>query len=339
MLVARLDDGHANIGKVPVAGAAPRCQLPFTLRFIENEFVVDSIPGAIGEELRVGDVVVELDGRAIRDLVNELRPFQGASNEAGRMRRLEAPLARGPCGKAKLKLTIERDGTRRIVIERAPGAWESSMRPTPHDRPGETLQWLTPKVAYLKLSSIKQADIERQVSEIAAKADALIVDIRNYPSEFVVFALGSRLVDTSTPFATFLLPRWGTPGAFDFGSPVRLGGDTPQFRGRVAILVDESSISQAEYTAMALRASPRAIVVGSQTAGADGDVSPIVLPGHVPLGLSGIGVFYPDRTPTQQTGVKIDVPCHPTIAGIRAGRDEILECALSALKGSDLSVR
>jgi len=30
-------------------------------------------------------------------------------------------------------------------------------------------------------------------------------------------------------------------------------------------------------------------------------------------------------------GVTIDVPCRATIAGIRAGRDEILDCALKNL--------
>ncbi|MBX5463909.1 MAG: hypothetical protein IRZ28_22840 [Steroidobacteraceae bacterium] len=45
------------------------------------------------------------------------------------------------------------------------------------------------------------------------------------------------------------------------------------------ILVDESSISSSEYTAMALRASPRAVVMGSTTAGADGNISPFALPG------------------------------------------------------------
>jgi C-terminal processing protease CtpA/Prc len=85
---------------------------------------------------------------------------------------------------------------------------------------------------------------------------------------------------------------------------------------------------------MALAASPRAIVVGSQTAGADGNVSPIVLPGGVRTGFSGLGVYYPDRAPTQQVGVRIDVPCSSTISGIRAGRDEVRDCALKALAAS-----
>jgi len=328
-LVSRLDDGHSNIGKSPETGAPPRCPLPFTIRSVEGKFVVASIPVEVAADLRVGDVVVEIDGMSIVDLANEQRPFQGASNEPARLRRIGAMLPWGSCGKARL--VIDRKGKRHVMLERKTGEWEKLLRPPPRDRPGETLQWLSPKIAYLKLSTIRQAEIEKQMTEVVAQADALVVDIRNYPAEFVVFALGSRLADRSTPFATFTVPDLGNPGAFDFGATVSVGGDTPYFGGRVAILVDESTQSQAEYTAMALRASRRAIILGSQTAGADGNVSPIVLPGNVTLGISGLGVFYPDRTPTQQVGVKIDVPCEPTIEGIRAGRDEILECALRAL--------
>lgn len=44
--------------------------------------------------------------------------------------------------------------------------------------------------------------------------------------------------------------------------------------------------------------------------------------------ISGLGVFYPDGAPTQRVGVRVDVEVRPTIAGIRAGRDEVLEAAI-----------
>jgi C-terminal processing protease CtpA/Prc len=53
----------------------------------------------------------------------------------------------------------------------------------------------------------------------------------------------------------------------------------PRFTGKVVILVDEVTQSQAEYTTMAFRVAPDAVVVGSTTAGADGNVSRIPLPG------------------------------------------------------------
>jgi C-terminal processing protease CtpA/Prc len=98
------------------------------------------------------------------------------------------------------------------------------------------------------------------------------------------------------------------------------------------VLVDEVSQSQAEYTTMAFRAAG-AVVVGSTTAGADGNVSAIPLPGGLRSMISGIGVFYPDKKPTQRVGIVVDVKVEPTIEGIRAGRDEVLEEGLRQILG------
>ena len=73
-----------------------------------------------------------------------------------------------------------------------------------HDRPGGTFQMLSNDVAYLKLSSVKVANSANYVRS-AAGTKGLIIDIRNYPSEFMVFALGSLLVEKETEFVDALL--------------------------------------------------------------------------------------------------------------------------------------
>ena len=83
---------------------------------------------------------------------------------------------------------------------------------------------------------------------------------------------------------------------------------------------------------MALRVAPKATVIGSTTAGADGNVSRIVLPGNVTTMISGIGVYYPDGTETQRIGIVPDIEVHPSIAGIRAGQDELLQKAISIIE-------
>jgi C-terminal processing protease CtpA/Prc len=85
---------------------------------------------------------------------------------------------------------------------------------------------------------------------------------------------------------------------------------------------------------MALRAMPNAVVVGSTTAGADGNLSQIPLPGGLSTAISGLGVFYPDHRPTQRVGIVPDVIAKPTIQGIAAGRDEVLEAAKRILEDS-----
>lgn len=48
--------------------------------------------------------------------------------------------------------------------------------------------------------------------------------------------------------------------------------------------------------------------------------------------ISGIGVFYPDRQPTQRVGIIPDVEILPTIEAIRAGRDEVLDAAINEVR-------
>ena len=235
-------------------------------------------------------------------------------------------MLRGACEPTELRI---RRGARELDVraERIPGAEIDYRVLATHDKPGETFQWLTDDVAYLKLSTIRQADIPAYLDELQ-RARGLVVDIRNYPSEFVVFALGGHFVREPTPFARFSAPDLANPGAFTTVGPVSLQPLAPHYDGPFALLVDEATVSQAEYTTMALRASPHAFVVGSTTQGADGNVTAVPLPGGLASRFSGLGVFYPDWSPTQRIGIVPDVVVEPTIEGIRLGRDEVLEAAL-----------
>ena len=82
---------------------------------------------------------------------------------------------------------------------------------------------------------------------------------------------------------------------------------------------------------MALRVAPKAVVLGSTTAGADGNVSLISLPGGIQTYISGIGVYYPDGRETQRTGIIPDIEIHPTLDGIRKGEDELLNKAIELI--------
>jgi C-terminal processing protease CtpA/Prc len=208
---------------------------------------------------------------------------------------------------------------------------------TTHDQPGDTFRLLSPDVAYVKLSSIKAADLPAYF-EKAKNTKGLIVDIRNYPSDFMPFAMGAYFATKPTAFVNFTLADLANPGAFHFGKapqevvPVIEPGPV-HYAGKVVVLVDEKSQSQSEYTAMAFRAMPNAVVVGSTTAGADGDVSRIPLPGGLNTMISGVGIYYPDHRPTQRVGIVPDIVAKPTVQGIAAGRDEVLETAIHVIEG------
>lgn len=335
-LIARVHDTHANLwSSLGVRPPVGECGLPVTVRFVNGRAVITQVDaGEAGRAsgLRIGDVIQDLDGVPIHLSLKEWSPYYAASNDPTRLRDLGMALTKGECGPAKLR--IEREGSNEpieITASRVKSAAENGGGFT-HDRPGDTFQLLSKDVAYLKLSSAKAADAEKYV-ESAKGTKGLIIDIRNYPSEFMVFALGSLLVEKETEFASFTTGDASNPGAFHWTKTVSLKPGKAHYSGRVVILVDETSQSQAEYTTMAFRSAPGAKVVGSTTAGADGNISPIPLPGGLRSMISGIGVFYPDRRPTQRIGIVADVEVKPTIAGIRAGRDEVLEEAIRQILG------
>ena len=56
---------------------------------------------------------------------------------------------------------------------------------------------------------------------------------------------------------------------------------------------------------------------------------------HDSIALEGLGVFYPEKKPTQRVRIVPDVEVKPTIAGIVAGQDELLEEAIKRILGSD----
>ncbi len=73
---------------------------------------------------------------------------------------------------------------------------------------------------------------------------------------------------------------------------------------------------------------PKVIKIGSQTSGADGNITYFMLSQDIQSGFSNLGVYYPNSDSTQRIGIVPDSVVTLTIAGIMQGRDEVLEKAL-----------
>ncbi len=337
-LIAQVHDTHANLwSSLQVRPPVGACQLPIIVRFVENSAVVSGYAQAEAGPatgLKIGDVILDLDGTPVSQLVERWSPYYADSNDAARMRDIARSMTHGDCGQPAVMRVRREAQTLNLTATRLPLASMNAQAGSTHDLPGETFRKLSGDVAYLKLSSVKTDDAARYIDG-ASGTKGLIVDIRNYPSEFMVFSLGSLLVDKPTEFVRFTAGDLSNPGAFHWTDLLSLTPQQPHYKGKVVILVDEVTLSQAEYTTMAFRSAPGAIVIGSTTAGADGNVSQIPLPGGFSTMISGIGVFYPDKKPTQRVGILPNIEVKPTIAGIRDGRDELLEEALRQILGPD----
>jgi C-terminal processing protease CtpA/Prc len=131
------------------------------------------------------------------------------------------------------------------------------------------------------------------------------------------------------------LPLLVEPGAQtrqEFRSPLEVARSTAPYRGKTVMLIDDRAQSQSEYVALVFRSALGTTFIGSPTAGANGEGSNFRVPGGLFIGMTGVGVSHPDGSQLQRIGIVPDILVQPTIAGTRAGRDEVLERAVRYLE-------
>jgi C-terminal processing protease CtpA/Prc len=191
---------------------------------------------------------------------------------------------------------------------------------------------LEDNIGYIYPESLQAGEIQDIMTSFRNKK-GIVVDLRCYPSDCIVFSMSNFLMPKPIAFVKFKNHNQKELEGFYMTDPLEVGIDFPDYyKGKIAILVNEETHSNAEYTAKAFQVASKNRVFGSQTAGTDGNVSEIILPGGFKTFMTGIGVYYPDGTETQQVGIRIDETVKPTIQLVREGRDLLLEAALEYLK-------
>jgi C-terminal processing protease CtpA/Prc len=333
-LIARIHDTHANIwGDNKVLNAYWGKNYPaFETNFIEEQAVVTDFYDdelAKKSNIQIGDVIMKINDKEVSDIVKERIKFYPASNYPTKLRDI------GP------ELLRSNDSIQNITYKRNNQIYTQKIKLFPtsivniykkYDRIDTSFYFIDKDIAYINNGSIKRKELPEIFKKIQ-NAKALIIDDRNYPSEFVLFVLSKHLQPKSSPFVKFSKGSIKTPGLFVYTDYTKSGiNNSDYFKGKVIILVNETTQSSAEYHAMAYRTAPNATVIGSTTAGADGNVSSIRLPGGISTMISGIGVYYPDGRETQRIGIVPDIEVKPTIEGIKNGKDEVLEKAIEFIR-------
>jgi C-terminal processing protease CtpA/Prc len=187
-------------------------------------------------------------------------------------------------------------------------------------------------IGYVNLGWLQPGRVH-EVMNFFKNTTAIIFDVRNYPNG-TMYTIARYLNPGTEEFVKFSVPDLSYPGYYTYTKTLIAGRrNSDYYKGKVVLLFNESTQSHAEFTLMALKTAPNVVGIGSQTSGADGNVSTIIFPGNYKTYMTGIGVYYPDGTKTQRIGIVPDIVVKPTIAGIKAGKDEVLERGISeALK-------
>ncbi len=332
-IIGDIQDTHANLwgGNNKIEEWKGTNFAPVYLRFIENKLVVaDYYNPELKTEtgLEIGDVITKIDGRNTEDIVSGLLKYYPASNEAARLRDIAADMLRSQKNEVEIEY-LQNAVLKTKTIKLYPRN-DLNIYRWNRKTDEKCYRLLDNNIGYVTLKSINADDIPK-IKEEFKNTRGIIIDIRNYPSTFVPFTLGSYFVSSLTPFVKFTNGNVNNPGEFSFIKELKIPAAKEPYKGKLVVLVNELSQSQAEYTAMAFKAGDNTTIIGSTTAGADGNVSRLMLPGGLSTMISGIGVYYPDGGETQRIGIVPDIEVRPTINGIKNGKDELIEKAIETI--------
>lgn len=333
-LIGDIQDTHANLwgGADKIDEWKGSNYPPIHVRFIENQLVVtDYYNQELKKEvgLKIGDIITKINSKSVDEIVKEKSKYYPASNEPTRLRDISADLLRSNLNDIEIEFISGNSNPQTKTLKLYPKDSLDIFR-WYRKSDDKSYKMLDSNIGYVTLQSIKEEDISNIKNEFK-DTKGIIIDIRNYPSTFVPFSLGSYFVSSLTPFVKFTNGNVDNPGEFIFTSNLEIPSQGKTYKGKLIVLVNELSQSQAEYTSMAFRAGDNTKIVGSTTAGADGNVSAIMLPGGLRTMISGIGVYYPNGGETQRIGIVPDIEVLPTIEGIKQGKDELLEKAIEII--------
>jgi C-terminal processing protease CtpA/Prc len=329
-LINRIHDTHANItGDNDIGTYFGKKYTFIRARVIEEKLIIHSfVDDSLAKEdsVQPGDEILTINNKTIAQCRKEMEPLLCASNISAANRNFASSLLLRGNGDA-LDITYDHEGEIKtgklklypLEVFNAAAKKISSI---------PMYKFLNDSIGCITLATIQKSML-KIIFEKFKNTKGIVIDIRNYPADFVPYHLANYLKPTSSPFVKLSFGSIGNPGLFTYKKPLSNGTrNADYYKGKIVILVDERSVSQAEFTAMALRTAPNAIVMGSQTAGADGDVSAVPFPGGFNSWISGLGVYYPDGKITQGIGIIPDIIVRPTQEGIKKGIDEVLERAI-----------
>lgn len=318
-LTRALEDGHARVER---EGRHGHRWLPIRATCIDDAWVVTA---SQTPTLEPGDVITHIDGAPARPRAAAIAERLSGTQGWRDFRACTWDGLRAHSGQTAV-LDVQRDGRDRSVpVE------YSLFKPLPPARP-EAFTALEPGVLYVDLTRLSWTDLKPRIPEMVA-ARGIVFDLRGYPIH------NDDLLDhllTGPEDASWMhVPRFIEPGGVPVGH-ADIGWNRrpsePHIGAPTVFLTDASAISYAESILLYVQTHGLGTLVGSTTAGANGDiVRHDTLAGFYVV-FSGMQVTRRDGSPFHNEGVAPDIAVQPTRAGIAEGRDEVLERGLEELR-------
>jgi C-terminal processing protease CtpA/Prc len=322
----RLHDGHAfvNHPNIPVAGCLP---LGFdwtgpNLMVMNVSDIESTLP------IRPGDIVLAVNGSPIDEVYTELRGLVSAATE-GYGRHFAALLLSMRQSPDPVSMDFERpDGERySATVPLVPTLNRITIPPTPDNG-----SQVAPGVVYFNLVGTERDEFKRHLQTLV-DAKAIVFDVRGYPAG-AAFELLPHLSDQNIASARWNIPRITRPQRQGWQwreTAWDLAPAEPHLRQPMAFLTSAAAVSYGESIMGIVEHYKFGEIVGSTTAGTNGNVNPFLLPSGAQMSWTGMRVLKHDGSTHHGVGIQPTLPVIATPAGVAAGRDEVLERAVELL--------
>jgi carboxyl-terminal processing protease len=341
-MVRQLHDGHSYVYGYPgpLAGEA-RGTTALSVAIVDDRPTVVAVrPGSDAETLGVelGMEIAEVGGVPAQVLLERLQSAVTASTPWYARAAAAKALLNGALSQTVEVKLVDGDG-RSIVVELAREQSSRSVEPIEG-------RLLPGGVGYIRLSSFSPGNLGlgsasefKEAFDCALEAvrgsEVLIIDVRGNGGgdDRLAGACARRLVSSATEFPGYQM-RVVTFGKAWF-TPLMRRNVVPrglwQYRGPVVLLIDEFVFSSAEHFVAGLHDSGRAVTVGANTAGSSGN--PVQRQaGGFRYQISRWREYRTTGELIEGGGIPADVVVMPTVEGVRAQRDEVLERAIEVAR-------
>jgi len=187
---------------------------------------------------------------------------------------------------------------------------------------------------YVDLQRLDAAEVDAAFETIRSTPGA-IFDMRGYPAGGARAVVSRLARPRAQPAVIGGSIRYdGSIGNFSLEESLWTLEESPpgqRYGGGIVVLVDGSSQSAAEHICALIKSAAAVTFIGSRTSGANGGVTRTILPGGIVVNFSGQSVRHADGSQLQRVGIVPEIEAHPTLSGIREGRDDVLQRAVDYL--------
>jgi C-terminal processing protease CtpA/Prc len=287
--------------------------------------------------LNVGDTVLEINKFNLHQYWSRYGRYNSHSSKQSKIYKFEMSLSKFYSSEFNIEIRSGKDTVKFVenkAIDKVQHI-ESYYRKPPYSYS------INEQIGYVDLTQIKFGKLEKTLKNFKNK-QAVIFDMRGYPETLAWLALPHLLSKKGKKVATFSAPYKKCPGTYvnhNKGESYRFWFVKPflflrnQFKADVVVLINAEAISQSETACMMFKAYCNELTfVGAPTAGANGDISALNVPGGMSFNFSSLDWHFPNGNQLQRIGIIPDIYVKETLAGMKLGKDEILEAAIEYLK-------